>query len=90
MARINVKGAQIDAPTSSGAASNVSKATCMYVINTGSTVRLVTIQDDAGSPTTLGTFSIGACASLLVEKNPTEEIFAANAEVKITPVAMVP
>ena len=90
MARINVKGAQIDAPTSSGAASNVSKARCMYVINTGSTVRLVTIQDDAGSPTTLGTFSIGAGASLFVEKNPTDEIFAANAEVKITPVAMVP
>ena len=90
MARINVKGAQIDAPTSSGAASNVSNARCMYVINTGSTVRLVTIQDDAGSPTTLGTFSIGAGASLFVEKNPTDEIFAANAEVKITPVAMVP
>ena len=53
MARINVKGAQLDAPTSSGAASNVSKAKCMYVINTGSTVRLVTIQDDAGSPKTL-------------------------------------
>jgi non-ribosomal peptide synthetase component E (peptide arylation enzyme) len=51
---------------------------------------LVTIQDDAGSPTTLGTFSIGAGASLFVEKNPTDEIFAANAEVKITPVAMVP
>tara|TARA_B100001113_G_scaffold301509_1_gene260584 strand:+ start:355 stop:627 length:273 start_codon:yes stop_codon:yes gene_type:complete len=90
MARIDVKGAQIDAPTSSGAASNVSKATCMYVINVGSTVRLVTIQDDAGSPTTLGSFSIGAGASHFVEKNPTDEIFAAHADVKITPVAMVP
>ena len=29
-------------------------------------------------------------AKVFVEKNPTDEIFAANAEVKITPVAMVP
>ena len=90
MARIDVKGAQINAPTGSGTASNVSKATCMYVINTNASAQLVTIQDDAGSPTTLGSFSVGGGASHFVEKNPTDEVFAAHADIKITPVAMVP
>ena len=89
MARINVKGAQVNAPTGTGAATNLSKATCVYIINTNASVQLVTIQDDAGSPTTLGTFTIGAGASHFLEKNPTDEIFAASADVKLTPVAMV-
>jgi hypothetical protein len=54
------------------------------LVNSGSSIRLVTIANAAD--TTLATFTIAAGEVSIVRKNPTDQIFAANAEVLGSPV----
>ena len=76
------------APTGSGTGSNVSSAKCVMCVNTAAagTNYLVTVQT-ASAAATLGTFTLIGGSVQYVEKDPTDEIFAANAAVKLTPVA---
>ena len=76
------------APTGSGTGSNVSKARVVICTNTaGSTTNyLVTVQT-ASAAATLGSFTLLGNSVQFVEKDPTDEIFAANASVLLTPVA---
>ena len=85
---IKPKAAQANAPTGSGSGSNVSSAKCVMCVNTAAagTNYLVTVQT-ASAAATLGTFTIIGGSVQYVEKDPTDEIFAANAAVKLTPVA---
>ena len=83
---IKLKGSQSAAPTGSGTATNMSKATCVRVFNSGSTVRLVTLEESGG--TDIGTFSVAGGATEYLEKEPTDQIFAANAEILLTAVAL--
>ena len=85
---INPKAAQANAPTGSGTGTNLSKATCVMCVNTAAagTNYLVTLQT-ASAAATLGTFTLIGGSVQFVEKDPTDEIFAANAAVKVTPVA---
>jgi 5-enolpyruvylshikimate-3-phosphate synthase len=65
--------------TSVGAASTFGNADTVRLINSGTTVRLVTVANS--SDTTLGTVSIAGGERMFIRKNPTDQIFAAHAEI---------
>ena len=82
---LRLLGAQIAAPTTTGAASTVSSAKVVLVQNISGTTYLVTLEQTDG--TDIGTFNIAPNSSVQLEKAPTDKIFAANASVKLTPIA---
>ena len=82
---LRLLGVQIAAPTGTGTASTVSSARVVMVQNVGSTSRLVTLEESDG--TDIGTFNIAPNGNMQLEKAPTDKIFSANAEVKLTPIA---
>jgi len=82
---LRLLGAQIAAPTTTGAASTVSSAKVVLVQNISGTTYLVTLEQTDG--TDIGTFNIAPNSSVQLEKAPTDQIFAANASVKLTPIA---
>ena len=83
--KLKLKGSEVAAGTSTTNGSNVGTATLVRVHNAGDTRRLVTLETVAN--VTIGTFTIGANATELLDKTSTDEIFAANAEVKLVGVA---
>ena len=84
---IKIKGTETAAPTSTGAGTNLSNATMVRVYNSGSTARLVTVQ--LADNTAIGTFTLAGGAVEYVDKNNTDEIFAAHAEILLTSVIVV-
>ena len=81
MARyIRLLGSEAACGTSSGNGSNFGESRLVRLINTGTTVRLVTLETSAG--VTIGTFSIGGGQEKFIKKGKTDEVFAASAEVK--------
>jgi len=82
-----VKGTEIAAPVTTGAGSNVGNATMVRCYNSGSTARLVTVQ--LADNTAIGTFTLAAGAVEYVDKDNTDEIFAAHAEVLLTSVVVM-
>jgi hypothetical protein len=83
--KLKLKGTEADATTTSGAASNVGSATLVRVTNSGSTARLVTLEEAGG--TDIGTFTLSGGATEYVDKAPTDKIFAAHADIKLVSVA---
>jgi|TARA_B110000240_G_scaffold178739_1_gene208386 hypothetical protein len=84
---LKLKGAQVAAATTLATANNISSSTVVLVQNVGTTSRLVTVVDDAVSAATIGSFNLPPNQNVRLEKASTDEIFAANAEVKLTPIA---
>jgi hypothetical protein len=84
---LKLKGAQVAAPTTLATANNISSSTVVLVQNVGTTSRLVTVVDNAVSAATVGSFNLPGNQNVRLEKASTDEIFAANAEVKLTPIA---
>ena len=84
---LKLKGAQIAATTAVATANNVSSATVVLIQNAGDTSRLVTLVDNAVSATTIGSFNLGPNQNIRLEKTSTDEIFAAHADIKLTPIA---
>ena len=80
MKNIKLLGSEAACGTSSGNGSNFSNSRLVRVINTGTTVRLVTLETSGG--VTIGTFSIAGGEEEYIKKGKTDEIFAASAEVK--------
>ena len=78
----NIKGSQANCGTDAAGASTFGSATVVRVVNTGTTNRLVTIIDEVGGSTTIGTFTLLGSTVEFVEKKSTEAIFAENASVK--------
>ena len=74
--------AQVAAPTSTGAASDVSSSVIVRCVNSGSTARLITLEEAGG--TDKGTFTLEANGSIYIKKDKTDKIFAANAEILLT------
>ena len=75
MTRILVKGTQITVPNSVGAATSFSNATCVRLVNnSGSTGRVITVAENNGGSATIGTFSLLAGQTEILEKNPTDVI----------------
>ena len=83
---IKVKTTEAAAPTSSGTATNVSSATCVRAVNSGTGVRLITVEESGG--TDIGTFSMPGTTVEYIEKDPTDKIFASDAEILLAAVAL--
>ena len=66
--------------TSSGNGSNLENSRLVRLVNTGTTVRLVTLETSGN--VTIGTFSLVGGEEEFLKKGKTDEIFAASAEVK--------
>lgn len=87
MANLLLKGEEIALPTSAGAGTSFSEATLVRLVNTAAVGSnyLVTLQETAGG-TTIGSFTLMGSTEVLLEKNPTYTLYAANAAVKGTKV----
>tara|TARA_S200000501_G_scaffold134384_1_gene127240 strand:+ start:289 stop:564 length:276 start_codon:yes stop_codon:yes gene_type:complete len=77
-----ILGSEAACGTNAAGASTFGTATVVRLVNTGTTVRLVSVIDSVGGSTTIGTFSLPGGAVEHVEKQSAYAIFAANAEVK--------
>jgi len=76
MSRILIKGTQITVPNTVGAATSFSNATLVRLVNSsGSTGRVVTVAENNGGSATIGTFSLLAGQTEVLEKNPTDVVF---------------
>ncbi len=82
-----VKGTEVAAPTTTGAGSNVGNATMVRCYNSGSNARLVTVQ--LADNTAIGTFTLAPGAVEYIDKDNTDEIFAAHAEVLLASVVVM-
>jgi hypothetical protein len=82
--KIKIKTTEAAAGTGSGTASNVSSATCVRAVNSGTTARLVTVELAGG--TDIGTFTMPGGTVEYIEKDPTDKIFAAHAEILLAAV----
>ena len=78
----NIKAAEANCGTDAAGASTFGSATVVRLVNSGTTNRLVTIIDEVGASTTIGSFTIVGSEVAFAEKKSTEAIFAANASVK--------
>lgn len=86
---IKIKGTETAAPTTTGAGTNLGNATMVRVYNShATTAHLVTVTT-ADEASVIGTFTLAAGAVEYVDKNNTDEIFAANAAVLLTSVIVV-
>ena len=77
----NVKTAQAACGTDAAGASTFSSATVVRLINTTATARVVTVVDEVGGSTTIGSFTMLGNSVEFVEKKSTEAIYAADASV---------
>ena len=77
----NVKTAQAACGTDAAGASTFSSATVVRLINTTSTARVVTVVDEVGGSTTIGSFTMLGNSIEFLEKKSTEAIFAADGTV---------
>tara|TARA_A200000159_G_scaffold69350_1_gene64359 strand:+ start:927 stop:1193 length:267 start_codon:yes stop_codon:yes gene_type:complete len=85
MAKLKLLAAAANAGTNAGAGAAFDGATVVYCLNANAAAQLVTVCN--ASNTTQGSFHLGAGASHMVIKKPTDKVFAASADVKLTPVA---
>jgi hypothetical protein len=72
-------GSEAACGVSSTNGSNFGNATVVRLVNSGSTMRLVSVETSGAS--LKGTFTLPGGKTEFVEKDPTDEIFAAHAEV---------
>ena len=86
MRMIKALGASTGSATSTTNGSNVDSATCVRAFNNTTTNHLVTVETSAND--LKGSFYLVGGANIYVEKDPTDEIFAANAGVLLTKVAL--
>ena len=77
----NVKGAQAACGTDAAGSSTFGSATVVRLCNNGGTARLVSVIDEVGGSTTIGTFTMPGNTVEFIEKKSTEAIFAADATV---------
>ena len=76
---IKLKGTQAACGTATGTASTFGSATCVRLVNSTTTAYLVTLEETDG--TDIGTCTIAGGEVIYLKKNPTDQIFAANAGV---------
>ena len=75
MTRILVKGVQITVPNTVGAASSFSEATVVRLVNTSSNNRIIAVLESNELSSAIGTFTILANTTELLEKNPTDVLY---------------
>ena len=72
-----IKGTEAACGTNAAGASTFGSATAVRLINNSGTARLVTVIDEVGGSTTIGTLTMPGNTVEIVEKKSTEAIFAA-------------
>ena len=72
-----IKGTEAACVTNAAGASTFGSATAVRLVNNSATARLVTVIDEVGGSTTIGTFTMPGNSVEVVEKKSTEAIFAA-------------
>ena len=77
----NIKGSQAACGTDAAGASTFGSATVVRLCNNGGTARLISVINEVGGSTTIGTFTMPGNTVEFVEKKSTEAIFAADATV---------
>ena len=77
MGRILPLGTEITVPNTVGAGSSFSEATVVRLANPSTTDYVVTVQETAGG-TTVGTFTLLADSTELLEKKPTHTVSVAS------------
>ena len=82
MSRILVKGSEIVVPNLVGTASSFSEATVVRLANPSTTDYVVTVATNNGGSGTIGTFTMLANTTELLEKNPTDVVFV-NADTRV-------
>ena len=79
MSRLLIKGTQITVPDSVGAGTSFSNATCVRLVNSSnSTGRTVNIAENNSGSATIGTFSLLAGQTEILEKNSTDVVFVSG------------
>ena len=76
---IRLLGSEAACGVNVGAASTFLDAIDVRLVNSGTTVRLITVANAAD--VTLATLSLAGAESVILRKGSTDQIFAANAEV---------
>tara|TARA_B110000459_G_scaffold196460_1_gene238518 strand:- start:402 stop:665 length:264 start_codon:yes stop_codon:yes gene_type:complete len=77
--KIKVLGTETACGTSTNNGSNFGSSSCVRLVNTGTTDRLISVETSAN--VLIGTFTLNASGTEVVYKNASDEIFAANAEI---------
>lgn len=77
---IKLLGTEAALGTATGTASNFGNAKTVRLVNTTTTGYLVTLEEAGG--TDIGTMTLMGGESVVIHKNPTDKLFAANAGVK--------
>ena len=72
-----INGTEAACGTNAAGASTFGSATAVRLVNNSATARLVTVIDEVGGSTTIGTFTMPGNTVEVVEKKSTEAIFAA-------------
>ena len=85
---IKVAGTERPATTTHGASTNIDKATMVRCYNSGGTDRLITVETAAGNAD-IGTFTLRQYTVEYVDKNITDHMWAAHAEIKFAPVIVM-
>tara|TARA_B100001996_G_scaffold362866_1_gene330702 strand:- start:89 stop:352 length:264 start_codon:yes stop_codon:yes gene_type:complete len=85
--KLNVLGTEAACGTSTTNGSNFGTGTAVRVHNSGTTARLVSVETSANS--LIGTFTLAGGATEIISKNPTDEVFAAHAEVLAVKVGII-
>ena len=76
MPRLLIKGTEAAMATASGSASTFGNATVVRVVNTATNAdHLVTVAESNSGISTIGTFTILADTTELLEKKPTDVVF---------------
>jgi hypothetical protein len=78
MGRILVKATEIQVPNTVGAASSFSEATVVRLANPSDTDYVITVATDNSGSGTIGTFTMLANTTELLEKNPTNVVFVSS------------
>jgi len=77
MGRILVKGSEAQVPNTVGAASSFSEATVVRLANPSTTDYVITVSETNSGPT-IGTFTMLANTSEMLEKQPTHVVHVAS------------
>jgi|TARA_B100000586_G_C19965585_1_gene365623 hypothetical protein len=77
--KVRVLGSEAACGTSTTNGSNFSSGTAVRVHNSGAAARLVSVETSAN--VLIGTFTLGSGATEIIQKDASDEVFAAHAEV---------
>ena len=80
--RLLVKGAETALAAGSSNKTNCGSATIVRIFNNSGSASQITVQDSSGNA--IGSFSMLTATTEIIEKNPTDEIYASGGAVNFT------